>query len=154
MDDKNVDSNSSDQTFQETIQIVNDYIDELLGDPLLCDLPQGVTLHELKSHIALEHGQAMTIKVQRADGDVYPVIVDQNGTVSDLKKAIQRYVHLWQERCGCVRTISWKYVWRAFWLVFNGQKLKDNRKPLKEYGIQNRDQVIFLKRLADKWYQN
>lgn len=39
-------------------------------DPLLYDLPPEVTLEEVNSFIALEHGQAMLVNVQRADGQV------------------------------------------------------------------------------------
>jgi len=37
------------------------------GDPLLCDLHTEVTLEEIKSQIALEHGKAITVNVRRAD---------------------------------------------------------------------------------------
>lgn len=39
-------------------------------DSLLYDLPPEVTLEEVNSFIALEHGQAMLVNVQRADGEV------------------------------------------------------------------------------------
>ena len=39
----------------------------LQGDPLLKDLHTAVTLEEVKSYIALEHGQAITINLKRAD---------------------------------------------------------------------------------------
>ena len=81
----------------------------------------------MKSLIALEHGQAMTIKVRRADGNVYSVIVDQNATVSDFKKAIRRHVQLKQEREGGATYISWRHVWKSYWLVFQGEKMKDSK---------------------------
>ena len=37
------------------------------GDPLLCDLHTEVTLEEIKSQIAVEHGKAITVNVRRAD---------------------------------------------------------------------------------------
>lgn len=37
------------------------------GDPFLCDLHTAVTLEEVNSYIALEHGQAMTVNIRRAD---------------------------------------------------------------------------------------
>jgi len=40
------------------------------GDPLLMDLHTEVTLDEVNSHIALEHGQAITVNVRRADDTV------------------------------------------------------------------------------------
>lgn len=39
-------------------------------DSLLYDLPPEVTLEEVNSFIALEHGQAMLVNVRRADGEV------------------------------------------------------------------------------------
>uniref|UniRef100_H0V7F7 Small nuclear ribonucleoprotein U11/U12 subunit 25 n=1 Tax=Cavia porcellus TaxID=10141 RepID=H0V7F7_CAVPO len=78
----------------------------VVQDPLLCDLPIQVTLEEVNSQIALEYGQAMTVRVCKMDGEVMPVVVVQNATVLDLKKAIQRYVQLKQEREGGVQHIS------------------------------------------------
>ena len=102
----------------------------------------------MKSLTSLEHGQAMSIKICRADGDVLTVIVDQNATVADLKKAIKRGFVLQRERQGGNAVgVSWKYVWRAYWLVHNGQKLKENQQSLKEFGIRNRDEITFIKRL-------
>ena len=98
---------------------------------------------------SLEYGQAMTIKVRRADGEMYSVIVDQKATVSDLKKAIKHHVELQQSKQDSAISISWKYVWKNYWLQFEGEKLKDNNKILKHYGIQNRDEVNFIKRLNE-----
>ena len=41
------------------------------GDPLLQDLPTRITTEELQSQIALEHGQAMTVYLRRADDQVF-----------------------------------------------------------------------------------
>lgn len=49
------------------------------GDPYLCDLHTSVTLEEVNSYIALEHGQAMTVNVRRADN----VILRKNQSVLD-----------------------------------------------------------------------
>jgi len=46
------------------------YVTFCQGDPLLCDLHTEVTLEEIKSQIALEHGKAITVNVQRGDGIV------------------------------------------------------------------------------------
>ncbi|KAL6086974.1 hypothetical protein STEG23_036669 [Scotinomys teguina] len=70
----------------------------VVHDPLLCDLPIQVTLKEVNSQIALEYGQGLTVRVCKMDGEVMPVVVVQNATVLDLKKAIQRYMQLKQER--------------------------------------------------------
>uniref|UniRef100_A0A8C6CV32 U11/U12 small nuclear ribonucleoprotein 25 kDa protein n=2 Tax=Moschus TaxID=68410 RepID=A0A8C6CV32_MOSMO len=129
--------------FQEGLAMV-------VQDPLLCDLPIQVTLEEVNSQIALEYGQAMTVRVCKMDGEVMPVVVVQNATVLDLKKAIQRYVQLRQEREGGIQHISWSYVWRTYHLTSAGEKLTEDRKKLRDYGIRNRDEVCFIKKLRQK----
>uniref|UniRef100_A0A8D0HRY8 Small nuclear ribonucleoprotein U11/U12 subunit 25 n=1 Tax=Sphenodon punctatus TaxID=8508 RepID=A0A8D0HRY8_SPHPU len=120
----------------------------LVQDPLLCDLPAQVTPEEIGSQIALEFGQAVTVRIRRADMEApMPVVVVQNASVLDLKKAIQRFMELKQEREGGIQHISWTYVWRTYHLTFGGEKLTDDGKKLREYGIRNRDEVGFVKKL-------
>uniref|UniRef100_A0A8C2YEB3 Small nuclear ribonucleoprotein U11/U12 subunit 25 n=1 Tax=Coturnix japonica TaxID=93934 RepID=A0A8C2YEB3_COTJA len=90
----------------------------------------------------LHHGQAMTVRVCKADGecmrDGWWV---QNATVLDLKKALRRHVQLRQARRGGVQHL------RPTTLTYGGEKLADDRKKLREYGIRNRDEVSFIKKL-------
>uniref|UniRef100_A0AAY5L2F9 SNRNP25 ubiquitin-like domain-containing protein n=1 Tax=Esox lucius TaxID=8010 RepID=A0AAY5L2F9_ESOLU len=116
----------------EFLDIFQEGLARLVQDPLLCDLPIQVTLEEVNSQVALEYGQAMTVRVCKADGEVMPIVVVQNATVLDLKKAIQRFMELKQQREGGVKHVSWRYVWRTFHLVFQGQKLDDDKIKLKE----------------------
>ncbi|KAK5613585.1 U11/U12 small nuclear ribonucleoprotein [Crenichthys baileyi] len=134
----------------EILDIFEEGLARLVQDPLLCDLPIQVTLEEVNSQIALEYGQAMTVKVLKADGEIMPIVVVQNATVLDLKKAIRRFMELKQQREGGVKYISWRYVWRTYHLVFQGEKLEDDTMRLKDYGIRNRDEVTFMKRLRKK----
>ncbi|XP_066545841.1 U11/U12 small nuclear ribonucleoprotein 25 kDa protein [Amia ocellicauda] len=131
----------------EFLDIFEEGLARIVQDPLLCDLPIQVTLEEVNSQVALEYGQAMTIRVCKADGEVMPIVVVQNATVMDLKKAIRRFMELKQQREGGIKYISWRYVWRTFTLVFEGEKLVDDKKKLKDYGIRNRDEVTFAKKL-------
>ncbi|XP_051569613.1 U11/U12 small nuclear ribonucleoprotein 25 kDa protein [Myxocyprinus asiaticus] len=134
----------------EFLDIFEEGLALMVQDPLLCDLPIQVTLEEVNSQVALEYGQAMTVRVCKADGEVMPIVVVQSATVLDLKKAIRRYMELKQQREGGVKHISWKYVWRTFHLIFNAEKLEDDKRKLKDYGIRNRDEVTFLKKLRKK----
>ncbi|KAF4073975.1 hypothetical protein AMELA_G00249380 [Ameiurus melas] len=134
----------------EFLDIFQEGLALIVQDPLLCDLPIQVTLEEVNSQVALEYGQAMTVRVCKADGEVMPIVVVQSATVLDLKKAIQRYLELKQQREGGIKHISWRYVWRTFHLVFNGERLEDDNKKLKDYGIRNRDEVTFMKKLRKK----
>jgi len=133
------------------MEMFRDGVAELIvGDPLLSDLPTRITPEEVTSQIALEHGQAITVYVRRADDVVLPVVVVQDGTVLDLKQAIQRHVTLKQIREEGTTHISWRHVWRRHWLYYSGQKLTEDRKLIKEYGIRNKDEVSFIKRLQQR----
>ncbi|TRY89229.1 hypothetical protein DNTS_025398 [Danionella cerebrum] len=134
----------------EFLDIFENGLAMIVQDPLLCDLPIQVTLEEVNSQVALEYGQAMTVRVSKADGEIMPIVVVQSAKVQDLKKAIRRYVELKQQRKGGIEHISWRYVWRTYHLVFNGEKLDDDNKNLKDYGIRNRDEVTFMKTLRKK----
>ncbi|KAI0238159.1 U11/U12 small nuclear ribonucleoprotein 25 kDa protein [Lamellibrachia satsuma] len=136
---------------QVAMEQFKDCLAELIvGDPLLSDLPTAVTMEEVSSQIALAHGQAMTVNVRRADDHVLPIVVVNSATVHDLKRAIRRHVTLKQERENGTLHISWKYIWKSYWLYFSGEKLIKDTKPLKEYGIRNKDEVTFIKRLRPK----
>ncbi|KAG8196745.1 hypothetical protein JTE90_014478 [Oedothorax gibbosus] len=136
---------------QKALAEVENGISELIAsDPLLQYLPSDVTLDELNSLLALEHGRAMTVIVHRADNQKYSVVVEQKATVMDLKKAIQRHVMLKLKRQNCSRSISWRYIWKTYWLYHGGQKLTVDDKPLKDYFIENNSELSFVKRLRNK----
>ncbi|XP_069674705.1 U11/U12 small nuclear ribonucleoprotein 25 kDa protein [Periplaneta americana] len=138
---------------QELLDITRKTLNDLLKrDPLLSHLPSGITLEEVQAQIALEHGQSMTVYVVRADGEEMPVVVQQQGaTVMDLKRAIRRYftLKLTRNQQSSVK-ISWRYVWKANWLVHEGSKLKDDNALLADIGIKNKSRVSFIKRLSQR----
>ena len=143
---------------KDAVDLIKKNVDQLLcNDPLLSDLPSTVTLEELKSLIALEKGQAKTIIIEKADGTCLSVIVpaQRTATVRDLKKAVERATILQLSRDNSKRKttqiISWKYIWKTYWLYFQGQKLQDDHRLLYEYGIQTNDKICFIKRLKSKW---
>ncbi|NXU83872.1 SNR25 protein, partial [Xiphorhynchus elegans] len=154
----------------EVLELFQAALARLVQDPLLCDLPPQVgtggwgdrggsrtgsrsarcpqvTAEEIGSQVALEYGQAMTVRVCKADGETVPVVVVQNASVLELKKALRRHFQLRQARQGGVQHLSWKYIWRTYHLTYAGEKLADDRKKLREYGIRNRDEVSFIKKL-------
>jgi U11/U12 small nuclear ribonucleoprotein SNRNP25 len=138
---------------QELLEITRKTLTVILKqDPLLSDLPSGVTLEEVQAQIALEHGQSMTVFVVRDDGEEMPVVVQQQGaTVMDLKHAIRRYftLKLTRYQQSSVK-ISWRYVWHTNWLVHEGCKLKDDNALLADIGIRNKSRVSFIKHLRQR----
>ncbi|XP_063231299.1 U11/U12 small nuclear ribonucleoprotein 25 kDa protein-like [Bacillus rossius redtenbacheri] len=137
---------------EELLEVTGATLADLLGcDPLMSDLPRGVTPEEVGAQVALEQGQSMTVRVVRADGEELAVVVPQRGaTVGDLKSAIRRHVTLTMARDRRPVTVSWRYVWRTYWLYHDVQKLKDDGALLAEFGIRNKSKVKFVKRLHEK----
>ncbi|XP_028405840.1 U11/U12 small nuclear ribonucleoprotein 25 kDa protein-like [Dendronephthya gigantea] len=136
----------------EFIALALNTVSEIVKDPLLKDLHSEPSVEEVNSQIALEHGKAITVNVlqQNEENNVLPVVVPLKAKVKDLKKAIQRHLTLKQTREGGTTYISWRHVWRTYWLVHDGEKLTDNEKTIKEYGIKNKAVVTFGKRLRRK----
>ncbi|XP_077493717.1 U11/U12 small nuclear ribonucleoprotein 25 kDa protein-like [Amblyomma americanum] len=138
-------------SFQEAMAIADKKMHALIrNDPLLNNLHPEVTTDELKSYLALEHGQAMSLVVHKADNDYYTVVVEQKATVLDLKKALRRHVTLRMARKGVKRVLSWKYVWKTYWLSFEGELLRDDKAFLRDFGIRNNSQLLFVKRLRER----
>ncbi|UYV67253.1 COX19 [Cordylochernes scorpioides] len=134
----------------EAMETINAGIQNILdSDPMLSGLEMSgdVTVEELANQLALEHGQAFTVEVARADGQIYNVVVDHSATVQDLKRAIQRHVALKLQRKGERRLLSWRYIWRTYRLVFMNQTLMLNHSTLRSYGLSNHARVEFRKRL-------
>lgn len=126
-------------------------IDTLQEDHILKDLPRGVTLEEVLAQIALEQGQSMTIYVVRDDAIEMPIVVNQNGaTVLDLKRAIAKFMNLKLKRQKKNTKISWRYIWKTYWLYHESQKLKDDNALLTDYSIKNKSKVTFIKAIHDK----
>ncbi|KAK2560151.1 U11/U12 small nuclear ribonucleoprotein 25 kDa protein [Acropora cervicornis] len=93
----------------EVMALFSNKLAEIMKDPLLIGLPNEPTLDEVNSQIALEHGRAMIVNVRQQDelNTILPVVVIQNATVHDLKKAIQRHISLKLLREGGPNIVSW-----------------------------------------------
>lgn len=55
-----------------TSEVLNTVLDK---DSVLGDLPNNVTLGEVDLQIAIEHGRAITVYLERFDGIVIPIVV-------------------------------------------------------------------------------
>ncbi|EEB10407.1 U11/U12 snRNP 25 kDa protein, putative [Pediculus humanus corporis] len=140
----NPENEDSKFTHEQLMQITNTALNELLTqDSFLNDLPNGVTLEEVNNQIALQHGKSITINILREDKEKMPIIVSQaEGTVADLKKSIRKYITLKLKRSKKTKMrhklISWKYIWKTYFLKHSDKILKDNNVKLKDIGIKNK----------------
>ncbi|XP_050362112.1 U11/U12 small nuclear ribonucleoprotein 25 kDa protein [Nymphalis io] len=118
----------------------------LNSDSLLSDLPPDIILEEIQSLTAVEHGQSITIYISRENEQPLKVIVPQNTTVRDLKKAIARHFQLHQNRIGNKVKISWKYIWKTYNVNFDSLILDDDNSCITSYGVTNKVTLTFKKK--------
>ncbi|CAH0549615.1 unnamed protein product [Brassicogethes aeneus] len=138
-------------THEDLLEISQSSLKRLITtDTLLRDLPVDVTVEEVTSQIALLQGQSITVTVYRYSESSLNVVIPQQGaTVLDLRRAIQRCYTLKQQRQRSKTKISWKYIWKTYYLqnVDTRQVLRDHKKYVSDYGVQNRSVVRFVKKL-------
>ncbi|KAH7291456.1 hypothetical protein KP509_29G017500 [Ceratopteris richardii] len=89
-----------------------------------------------------EHHGIMSVLIRRMDGTSFVLEVQKRGTLFDLKKAIQDKF----EADGY--QISWPHVWGHFCLSFNGKKLLEEHTLLYKIGIQNSDELLFVRHIG------
>lgn len=68
----NIDTISHEELKDLTGEVLNEVLD---NDSVLGDLPNNVTLGEVDLQIAVEHGRAITLYLERFDGIVLPIVV-------------------------------------------------------------------------------
>lgn len=68
----NVNTISHEELKDLTSGVLNEILDK---DSVLGDLPNNVTLGEVDLQIAVEHGRAITLYLERFDGIVLPIVV-------------------------------------------------------------------------------
>lgn len=68
----NVSTISHEELKDLTGEVLNEVLDK---DSVLGDLPNNVTLGEVDLQIAVEHGRAITLYLERFDGIVLPIVV-------------------------------------------------------------------------------
>ncbi|KAH9633584.1 hypothetical protein HF086_016318 [Spodoptera exigua] len=135
----------------ELLEITQSSLATLLSkDSYLKDLPNDIIIEEIVSQIAVEHGQSITIFISRESEPTLKVIIRQDASVRDLKKAIQRHFELYQKRAGIKTKISWKYIWKTYNLNFDSIVLDDNNANIQDYGVTNKVTLIFKKRKKQK----
>ncbi|KAK2707821.1 hypothetical protein QYM36_015491 [Artemia franciscana] len=141
----------SEMSHNEAMVLFQSGLQDLIkNDPNLDHLPQDVTLEELKCQLSFEYGQSMKINARRFDGELFEVIVQKNGNVWNLKKAIEIAWRDKLRRTGLKRKISWRYIWKTYWLSFEKTKLRIDESLLSDYGLYNKCEVSFVRRLREQ----
>ncbi|XP_022153473.1 U11/U12 small nuclear ribonucleoprotein 25 kDa protein isoform X2 [Momordica charantia] len=84
--------------------------------------------------------------VLKLDGSVFGVRVARNGTVAELKRAIEEVFVSpgGDEHCK----ITWSLVWGHFCLCYEGQNLIDDKACIRVFGIKDGDQLQFIRHMS------
>ncbi|KAI9005511.1 hypothetical protein CLU79DRAFT_781186 [Phycomyces nitens] len=141
----------------ELIDELEERIDLLLKDQLLNDISKHDSIQDIDTLIAIEQGHAYRIQIDRTPLDPVFVVVRQASTVQQLKKLIR--IEL--ERIDPKAHISWKYIWRSYCLVLQGQRLIDDKAVVSQLGIRQNSVLRFSRlghqkgqhRKAWYWYR-
>lgn len=137
---------------QELVKLTKDAISKIIeSDPLFGDLPQDATLEEIKAQTAVAQGQAITLYLKRGDLPTLGVVVSPNNTtVLDLKRAVRRDTNLALRRENIKKQISWKHIWKKYYLSFNGTHLENDNENIKSYGLHNKAELRYVKKRRNK----
>lgn len=135
--------------------------------PALRDLCYDVTPEEIAAEIAIVNGESIKVYVTREPYQQLKVIVPKNSNVRELKAAIRRTFTALRNRqrttditdvndskqserrnsTETIPNISWKYIWRTYYLQHGTYVLNDDEKLLRDYGVRNKTTLNFVKKI-------
>lgn len=84
--------------------------------------------------------EPVRLVVLKLDGSSFDIIVTRKATIRDLKQAVEDEFSQLSEH-----KVSWSHLWAQFCLCFKDQKLLDDRDSIEVYGIQDDDQLRFIR---------
>lgn len=85
----------------------------------------------------------LSLSVLKLDGSCFDLEVPMTATIAELKLAVESvFSHFPQKGPG---KISWLHVWGQFCLCYSGQKLLTETDYIRDYGIQDGDQLHFVR---------
>jgi len=110
----------------------------MIGESSLITTTNSLTLEQVDTLIALELGTAFEITILRCGLEPLKMVVRQNATIADIKNLIVLQVtRALKEKGRRNKKISWKYIWKTYCLMFEGQKLLEDKARIQEIGIRS-----------------
>ncbi|XP_044016576.1 U11/U12 small nuclear ribonucleoprotein 25 kDa protein-like [Aphidius gifuensis] len=136
----------------DLVKLTKDAIEKIIeSDPLFSGLHGEATIDEIKAQTAVAQGQAITLYLNRGKLSKLSIVVAPNNTtINDLKKSIKRQTNLSLIRKNIIKKISWKSVWKKYDLCFDDVVLDDDNENIKTYGISNRTELHYKKKIYKK----
>ncbi|RKP06767.1 hypothetical protein THASP1DRAFT_31427 [Thamnocephalis sphaerospora] len=156
---------SDSSTLEAELAQLEEELATLQRDPLLQDLPTGLSPLELDQRVAYEHGHALRVMLDRGKLGLVEVIVRRAATIGILKQLVRLAIerHLAKRAAPvkeesqaadtsgmsatrkAARSANWTYVWRHHCLALDTQRLLDERARVQEVGLQEGDRLRFIR---------
>ncbi|XP_074560045.1 uncharacterized protein LOC141816106 [Curcuma longa] len=112
------------------------------------DVGVGSRQRSSSSYFRLPSDRILHLSVLRLDGSSFDVRVARTASVRDLKDAVEdlfRELHDPEDGKG---SISWSHVWGHFCLCYKEHKLTEDKTRLKNFRINDGDQLHFMRHLS------
>lgn len=90
----------------------------------------------------------MNLVIRRMDNTTFVVEVRKKAAILDLREAIEKKF----EASDC--QVSWPHVWGYFCLTFRDQKLLDEHLLLCQLGIEDLDELVFVRHLNSRRFKD
>ncbi|XP_060216058.1 uncharacterized protein LOC132643604 [Lycium barbarum] len=119
------------------------------GSPLSCVVPPFL-LKDSISRKSLYYNklpeEPLKLTVLKLDDSSFDIKVARNGTVAELKQAVESaFSHLPKTEPG---NVSWSHVWGHFCLSYDGRKLLTDSDLLGTYRIKDGDKLSFMRHVS------
>ncbi|KAK9708504.1 hypothetical protein K7432_009586 [Basidiobolus ranarum] len=125
-------------------------LNELLKDPLLSDMTHDITFEEVQNLVAYEMGNAYHIIIDRGALPSVDLYVKHNARVRDIKSLFKIKLERDSKAKPYSRKIKWKYIWRSYCFMFDGQKLLKENQKIGTLGLRNGSILKFTRYVKPK----
>ncbi|KAJ8557868.1 hypothetical protein K7X08_004634 [Anisodus acutangulus] len=121
----------------------------LYGSPLSCVVPTFLlsdSIHRKSLYYNKLPEEPLKLTILKLDGSSFDIKVARNGTVAELKQAVEStFSHVPNTGQG---KVSWSHVWGHFCLSYDGQKLLTDSDSLGVYRIKDGDKLSFMRHVS------
>ncbi|XP_001606078.1 U11/U12 small nuclear ribonucleoprotein 25 kDa protein [Nasonia vitripennis] len=137
---------------EELVKLTKEAIANIIeSDPIFSNLPLDPTIDEIRAQIAVARGQSIELFLERGPLPTLSIVVpSKNTSVLELKKAVKRHTNLALKREKVTKKISWKHVWKKYYLSFDNVTLADDKEDIRNYGIRSKAVLKYVKRRREK----
>ncbi|XP_049409456.1 uncharacterized protein LOC125872723 [Solanum stenotomum] len=116
------------------------------GSSLSCVVPPFLLSPQKSLYYNKLPEEPLNLTILKLDGSSFDIKVARNGTVAELKQAVESvFSHFPKTGTG---KVSWSHVWGHFCLSYDGRKLLTDSDLLGTYRIKDDDKLSFMRHVS------